>query len=73
MKKVIEAEAKLAEAHAKVEALAIENHGLAEGVEESETENRGLTEKLQRSTTTGEENVSVCEKYVAPTNTGSKS
>jgi predicted RNase H-like nuclease (RuvC/YqgF family) len=60
--KAIEAEAKLAEAHAKVEALETENHGLAEGVEELEAENRGLVEKLKRSTTTGEENVSVCEK-----------
>jgi hypothetical protein len=56
-------------AEAKVEALETEYRGLAEGMEESETEN----EKLKRSATTGEENVSVCEKYVASTNTGSKS
>ena len=59
---MIEAETKLAEAHAKVEALETENHGLAEGMAESETENRVLAEKLKCSTTTGEENVSVCEK-----------
>ena len=61
MKEAIKAKTKLAEAHAKVEALETENHGLAEGMAESETENRGLAEKLKRSATTGEENVSVCE------------
>ena len=73
MKEAIEDEAKLAEAHAKVEALETENHGLAEGVEELETENRGLAQKLNRSATTDEENVSMCDKFVPLTDKGAVS